>query len=239
LRWKSVLRVYNVLFFPFVGFALMLVPTFAFVSNQRKTWDGEATFPAVVNSLCILAVWTALASVVVFELIRRKPRGRDPTEVEAGGEAEMKPWYVMFFLGKSILLSVVLSLYAAWPGVWGSFAVAIVLAASAVALVVFRPYRNIFGNVTAILCELLALYAMILTLLNRFMYFEPITELFLIFVLEGQVAVINCLCLARIARFCYQLRKSQRSEGREPKECQVRKRTAHPIVNADEGLLIE
>jgi hypothetical protein len=243
-RWKGVLRVYNAFFFPFAAFALVLVLIFGFVGNQRIASAEGAAFPATLNALCLLTGWTASASVVVFELVRSRPRGQGPSEVEVGGEAEMKPWYVLFFLGKIMLLSAVLSLYAAEPGEWASFAVVLLLAASTVALVVLRPYTTAFGNLAVIGYELVALYAMVLALLSRFVSLAEDTEVLLVFALEGLIAAATCLCLARTVRLGYQLCKSRKSEqrpseGREVKRCRVRKETAHLTENVNEGLLVE
>jgi hypothetical protein len=243
-RWKGVLRAYNVSFFPFAAFALVLVLTFGFVSNQRIASTEGTAFPATLNSLCLLTGWTASASVVVFELVRSRPRDRGPSEVEVGGEAEMQPWYVLFFLGKIMLLSAVLSLYAAGPGEWVSFAVILLLGVSAVTLAVLQPYRNAFGNLAAIGYELVALYAMVLALLNRFVSLSEDTEVLLVFALEGLIAAAACLCLARTIRFYYQLCKSQKPEqrlfeGGEAKGRRVLKETALRAANANEGLLIE
>lgn len=64
-------------------------------------------------------------------------------------------------------------------------------------LLLVRPYTSAFHNVRVLLCEFTILYSLALALLPEFISVSEMTEIFLIFILEG--AIIICTLLAGIS----------------------------------------
>jgi hypothetical protein len=211
-RYKTLRSLYNMCLFPLAGFNLTLVLAFAFINNKRIVLAGEETFPLWVNSLSLLVGWTIVAGVATFEVVRKK---WDVRTMEIGGECEMNPWYALVFLAKLVLTALLIPCFMASSGEWASLTLTLLVGAYTIALAVFRPYNNLFGNCAAIAYELTALYALSLVILNSYLSLGENAELFLIFVLEGLIALCTCLCLARTLRFYYQMGCSRSTDIKE------------------------
>ena len=70
-----------------------------------------------------------------------------------------------------------------------------------VLIVVYRPYRSCFSNLSVILNECLALLAVSLALANKFFTIASDIEAFALFILQG--LIILCLVLSLIRVFLH------------------------------------
>lgn len=117
--------------------------------------------------------------------------------VKYKGEREAKSWYILLFMARSVLMSMLFQM-----GIWFEaarliFWVAIAQVLYVCLLLLVRPYTSAFHNVRVLLCEFTILYSLALALLPEFISVSEMTEIFLIFILEG--AIIICTLLAGIS----------------------------------------
>ena len=70
-----------------------------------------------------------------------------------------------------------------------------------VLIVVYRPYKSCFSNLSVIFNECLALIAVSLALANKFFTIDSNTEAFILFILQG--LIILCLVFSLIRVFLH------------------------------------
>jgi hypothetical protein len=129
-----------------------------------------------------------------------------------GGESEIKRWYAPLFLGKLMLWSVAAFFYATGLLPSAPFALIGLQLTELVLLVAVRPYKGVFTNLVATFYSLSAFYALVLVFLNKYFDFDDSSEIFFVFVLEILIVLMTVCCLARTARFYYQLIAARRNE---------------------------
>ena len=104
-----------------------------------------------------------------------------------------------------LLLATLLSLGITQTFSFLAFPIALLVLLYLVLIIVYRPYKSCFSNLSVILNECLALLAVFLALANKFFTVEPYIEAFILF---------NILCLVlSLIRVFFHVRSLCRKEG--------------------------
>ena len=91
-----------------------------------------------------------------------------------------------------------------------AFPIALLVLLYLILIVVYRPYRSCFSNLSIVLNESLALLSVSLALANKFFKIESSIEAFILFNMQG--LIILCLVLS-IIRVFFHVRSLCRKEG--------------------------
>ena len=98
----------KIVFFPFTaGFMLVLLIS-TFIDTSGLTINYESLFPQVINSAVMLITCFVVAIVVAVEFIDMRMFQEGERKEDLRGLKEVKGWYVRLFLGRSILMIILI-----------------------------------------------------------------------------------------------------------------------------------
>jgi hypothetical protein len=154
--------------FPVVAGLYYALAVSGFINNLRLAPPSQSYLFAGTNSLSLLLSLLAIATVFSIELLGLQGKGQEQSYLPFSGLRDAKKWYIPLFLLKLILTAGIIEL-----GIAGSFdSLVFVLFGLELCyfllLILSRPYLLVLHNIGAIFCELTAVYAFSLPLLERF-----------------------------------------------------------------------
>jgi hypothetical protein len=159
----------------------------AFISSLNTVPGESRSVDIFLNSISLLFSSLVTGGVAGIEV------GNGRCFADYKGEKEVKPWYIPYFLARSLLISLVFHIL---QGDGRMYSVGITQVLYLCGLLLVRPYSSALHNMGVLLCEFTIFLSIGLAFLDCFFNIPEMIEVLLIFVLEG--ALIVCLLVSVI-----------------------------------------